>query len=55
MKSKDEIRYPTEKLLKSQALAGYQEDFARAILTKKEYAISEAKAAIDKQLKKGDK
>ena len=57
MKSKEVTRFPTDKLLKSQALAGYQEDFAKAILTKKEYTVEEAKAAIDKALKpkKGDK
>ena len=56
MKSKDEVRFATEKLIKSHALADYQEDFARAILTKKEYTVSEAKAALDKVLKKkGDK
>lgn len=45
----------TEKLLKSKALADYQKDFAKAILTKPEYTIEEAKTALDKVLKKGDK
>lgn len=51
---KDEpIRYSTELLLKSKALADYQPDFAKAILKKKEYTIEEAKAALDAALKKG--
>ncbi len=49
--TKTEKKYPTEKLLKSKALAGYQQDFARAILVKPEYTIAEAKAILDKVLK----
>lgn len=30
----DPVRYPTAQLLKSQALAGYQRDFAKVLLTK---------------------
>lgn len=44
-------KYPTEKLLKSKALSGYQQDFARVILTEPEYTIKEAKAALDQVLK----
>lgn len=52
-KSKEEAqRYNTERLLRSKALAGYQPDFARAILTEPEYTIEEAKSAIDKALRK---
>lgn len=50
---KNEKRYPTEKLLKSRALARYQQDFARVILTEPEYTIEEAKNALDKVLKGG--
>lgn len=50
---KKEKKYPTEKLLKSKALAGYQQDFARVILTEPEYTIEGAKAALDKILKGG--
>ncbi len=46
-------KYPTEKLLGSRHLAGYQKDFAKAILTEPAYSISEAKAALDKALKGG--
>lgn len=46
-------RYTTERLLKSKALAGYQPDFARAILTEKDYTIEDAKAAIEAALEKG--
>jgi hypothetical protein len=53
MKSSKKI--PTESLLKSKALSGYQVDFAKAILTKPEYTVEEAIAALDKVLKKGDK
>ena len=52
------VKIPTESLLKSKALSGYQVDFARAILTKPEYTVDEAKAELDKVLnptKKGEK
>lgn len=52
-KSKTEKTYPTEALLKSNALAGYQPDFARAILTKPAYSVREAKEILDKYLKGG--
>ena len=56
MKSKgNDTKIATEKLLKSEALAGYQQDFAKAILTKPEYTVEEAIAALDKVFKKGDK
>ena len=48
------VRYSTERLLKSKALAEYQPDFARTILTGPEYTIEEAKAAIDAVLREGD-
>lgn len=54
MKSKEEVivnRIRTEKLLTSKALSGYQRDFAKAILTKPEYTVEEAKAELDKVLK----
>lgn len=44
----NEKTYPTESLLKSKALAGYQRDFARAVLTKPAYTLREAKAVLDK-------
>lgn len=53
-KKQDEVRYSRERLLKSKALAGYQKDFARVILTKEEYSIEEARAALDAVLKKGE-
>ena len=51
--SKSEPVYQTERLLRSKALAGYQQDFVRVILTKPEYSIAEAKAAIEAALEKG--
>lgn len=45
-------RYPTEKLLKSKALSGYQPDFARVILKEPEYNIEEAKSALDAVLRR---
>lgn len=42
--------YPTGALLRSKALAGYQRDFARALLTKPAYSVREAKAILDKHL-----
>ena len=50
-----EKKYKTSKLLKSKALAEYQQDFARVILVKPEYSIREAKEALDAVLKKGVK
>lgn len=46
--------YPTEKLLKSKHLAGYQPDFARTILVESAYSISGAKKLLDKYLKGGN-
>ena len=55
MKKKNkEIRYSTERLLQSKVLSGYQPDFARAILKKDSYTITEARAALDAVLKKGE-
>ena len=45
-------KYPTEKLLKSSQLKGYQPDFARVVLTEPMYGIEEAKALLDQTLKK---
>lgn len=52
-KTKIEKIYPTEALLNSKALAGYQPDFARALLTKPAYTVREAKDVLDKYLKGG--
>ena len=50
-KNQEIKRYPTEKLLKSKALSGYQADFARVILKEPEYSVEEAKAALSQALK----
>ena len=42
------VRCPTAQLLNSRALAGYQRDFAAALLTGPEYTLQEAKAGLDK-------
>lgn len=59
MKSKqDEVKsevYLTTDLLKSKALSMYQQDFAKIILTKPEYTLEEAKAEIEKALKREEK
>jgi len=47
MKQKDKI-YPTEDLLASQELAGYQKDFARALLSEPAYSLREAKEILNK-------
>lgn len=52
-KTKTDKIYPTEALLNSKALAGYQPDFARALLTKPVYTVREAKDVLDKYLKGG--
>lgn len=49
-----EKTYPTEDLLNSKALAGYQKDFARALLVKPAYTLREAKQILDKFFKRGD-
>ena len=46
-------KYPTDKLLRSRALAGYQLDFAAAILTESEYTIEEAQRVLNEALRKG--
>jgi len=48
-----QVRHPTAELLASKALAGYQQDFAKALLTKPEYTLQEAQAVLDKFFKKG--
>lgn len=47
----EEKKYPTEKLLKSRHLQGYQRDFAKVILVEPEYTISGARATLDAALK----
>ena len=49
-----EKRYPAQALLQSKALAGYQRDFARTLLTKPDYTVQEAKALLDKFFKRGE-
>lgn len=51
---KENQKYPTTRLLKSRHLAGYQQDFARVILTEPEYTIEEAKRLLDEKLKGGN-
>ena len=48
-------RYPTEQLLKSKALSGFQPDFARAVLTRPEYTVEEALGELNKFFKGGGK
>lgn len=40
-------KYPVDALLKSKAFSGYQEDFAKVLLTEPEYTIEDARAALD--------
>lgn len=51
--NKTEKVYPTQALLRSKALAGYQPDFARVILTKPAYTIREAAGLLEKYRKGG--
>lgn len=48
-------RYPTEQILKSKALSGFQPDFARAVLTGPEYTVEEALDKLNKFFKGGGK
>lgn len=50
---KREKSYPTDRLLKSEHLAGYQRDFARVVLKEPAYTLSGAKEALDRALKGG--
>lgn len=52
---KPAVRYPTEQLLTSRALSGFQPDFARAVLTGPEYTVEEALDALNKFFKGGGK
>lgn len=47
------VRYPTAQLLESKALAGYQRDFARVLLTEPDYTIQEAKSVLEKFFRGG--
>lgn len=44
-------RFKTEDILKSKKFAGYQKDFLKALLTKKEYSLAEAKKIADAYFK----
>ncbi len=44
---KSEMKYPTESLLQSKALSGYQQDFARVVLKEPEYTMKEAKTVLN--------
>lgn len=46
------FRYPTEQLLNSKALEGYQRDFARVLLPEPEYTLEEARSVLDKFFRK---
>lgn len=50
-----QVRHPTGELLASKALSGYQRDFAKALLTRPEYTLQEARAVLDKFFKGGDR
>ena len=45
-------KYPTEKLLESKHLKGFQKDFAKVLLIEKEYSIEEAKTLLENAMKK---
>lgn len=44
-------KFPRSVLLKSKALKGYQQDFARVILTDPEYTLEEAIDLLESKLK----
>ncbi len=48
------VSFPAAVLLKSKALSEYQRDFAKVILGEGTYTVEEAKAILDKTLKKGE-
>lgn len=48
----DEPKIRTGLLLKSKALAGYQPDFAKVLLTADEYTVTEARAILDAVIRK---
>ena len=51
VETNESVKFPTEVLLKSKALAGYQKDFARVILTESCYTLEDAITLLDKKLK----
>lgn len=50
----EEPRYPAASLLSSQALSGYQPDFAKVLLTERDYTLQEAKAVLERYFNGGD-
>ena len=52
MSRKKELRFRTEELLRSDRLKEYQQDFAKAVLTKAEYTLSEAIETLNEVLRK---
>lgn len=52
MKNTEKV-YPTAALLSSEALSGYQRDFAKTLLTKPAYTLREAKAILEQYSKGG--
>jgi len=53
--NRPDSRHPTEALLKSKALSGFQPDFVRAVLTGPEYTVEDALDALNKFFKGGGK
>lgn len=49
-----EIPLPTEVILKSKAFKGYQRDFAKSLLNKPLYTVSEAKKILDNYFNRKD-
>jgi len=52
-KRNPDTRYPTDVLLRSKPLSGYQQDFAAALLTKPAYALDEALEVLNEFFKGG--
>jgi len=52
-KRNPDTRYPTDVLLRSKPLSGYQQDFAAVLLAKPEYTLREAREVLDNFFKGG--
>jgi len=54
VRAQEETRYPAAGLLNSKSLSGYQRDFAKVLLTERDYTLQEAKAVLERYFNGGD-
>lgn len=54
VQGQEEPRYPAACLLNSQALSGYQQDFAKVLLGERDYTLQEARAVLERYFNGGE-